>query len=268
MSWAQVQWRSDVLKKQTTMQVILPSVGTPPYATFYLLHGLSDDSLTWLRRTRIEWYVRERPLIVVMPDGYRGFYTDNEEGPDYARHFGEEIPAFVERNFPARDARGARAVGGLSMGGYGALRVGLGFPDRFCSVNSHSGALMRLNLDLSPRQARKDEIFRKHPPEFFAELRRIFGRHPMGGAHDLLTLIRRARRRHRRLPRMLIDCGTEDSLLPHNRALHDALVKLRVPHVYREFPGDHDWDYWDLHIREALDFHAKNLHLPAVARTD
>jgi S-formylglutathione hydrolase FrmB len=119
-----------------------------------------------------------------------------------------------------------------------------------------------LNLDLSPRQARKDPIFRKHPPTFFAELQQIFGRRLIGTKHDLLTLIQRARRRHRRLPRILIDCGTEDSLLESNRDFHRQLMAHHVPHVYREFPGDHNWDYWDLHIRDALAFHARNLHLP------
>ncbi|MDD2764775.1 MAG: alpha/beta hydrolase family protein [Opitutaceae bacterium] len=262
MPWAQVHWRSDVLDKQTTMQVILPSVGRPPYATFYLLHGLSDDSTIWLRRSRIEVYVRERPLIVVMPDGYRGFYTDNEQGPAYARHFGEEIPDFVERNFPARPTRGARAIGGLSMGGYGALRLALGYPDKFCSVNSHSGALLRLSL--VGRTAARDAVLKDRPAEFIDELRRIFGRSPIGSRHDLLALIRRARRHHQRLPRILLDCGTEDSLLGYNRRFHQELQGLQVPHVYREFPGEHDWDYWDLHVREALEFHARNLRLPPV----
>jgi putative tributyrin esterase len=262
MPWAEVRWRSEVIVKQTTMQVILPSVGKPPYATFYLLHGLGDDSTIWLRRTRIEVYVRALPLIVVMPDGYRGFYTDNEEGPAYARHFGEEVPAFVERHFGARPARGARALGGLSMGGYGALRVALGYPDRFCSVNSHSGALMRFNLDLGPKAARKDPVFREHPPALYGEMQRIFGRRPMGTRHDLMALIQRARRRHRRLPRILLDCGTEDSLLPCNRDLHRDLAAAQVPHQYREFPGGHDWDYWDCHVRDALEFHARNLRLP------
>lgn len=266
MPWAQVHWRSDVLEKQTTMQVLLPSVGRPPYPTFYLLHGLSDDSTVWLRRSRIEAYVRERPLIVVMPDGYRGFYTDNEEGPDYARHFAREIPEFVERNFPARPVRGARAIGGLSMGGYGALRLALGYPDRFCSVNSHSGALMRFNLDLSWREARRDKVLGEHPLAFFREMQRIFGRRPMGTRHDLLTLIKRARRRSRRLPRILIDCGTEDFLFADNQRFHRELLALKVPHTYREYSGGHDWDYWDLHVREALDFHARHLRLPPVGQ--
>lgn len=141
MAWSTIHWKSDVLGKQTTAQVLLPDVGKPPYATFYLLHGLSDDSTNWLRRSRIEVYAAGLPLIVVMPDGYRGFYTDNDQGPAYAKHFGEELPSFVERTFHAKAARGARAIGGLSMGGYGALRIGLGYADRFCSVNSHSGAV-------------------------------------------------------------------------------------------------------------------------------
>jgi S-formylglutathione hydrolase FrmB len=149
------------------------------------------------------------------------------------------------------------------MGGYGALRVALGYPERFCSVHSHSGALVQLKLDLSPSQARKDTILRNHPPEFLDELRRVFGRRPVGTRHDLIALIQRGRRRHHRLPRILIDCGTEDSLLEHNRDFHQRLVDHDVPHTYREFPGGHDWDYWDLHIREAIAFHARNLRLPA-----
>jgi S-formylglutathione hydrolase FrmB len=262
MPWAQIHWRSDVLQKQTAMQVLLPRVGRPPFATFYLLHGLSDDSTAWLRLTRLDYYVQDLPLIVVMPDGYRGFYTDNEEGPAYAKHLGEELPAFVEKHFRAKAARGARAIGGLSMGGYGALRIALGYPEKFCSANSHSGALGRGDsLDLRPG-AKPRGTLKDAPPEFIAELRRIFGPRPAGSRHDLLALIRRARRRGRPLPRLLVDCGTDDFLLGDNRAFHADLEKARVPHDYREFPGAHNWDYWDLHIREALAFHAKNLRLP------
>src|SRR5258708_9071092 len=168
MPWAQVHWKSEVLAKQTSMQVLLPSIGQPPFATLYLLHGLSDDSTIWMRNTRIEWYVRGLPLLVVMPDGYRGFYTNNEEGPAYARHFGEELVAFVERNFPARAERGARAIGGLSLGGYGALRVGLGYSDKFCSIHSHSGALDR-DLDLNSYQTKQTSVIKHRPPQFFPE---------------------------------------------------------------------------------------------------
>ncbi len=259
MSLVTLQWKSVVIGKQTTATVILPETGGPPFATFYLLHGLSDDHSAWVRSTRIEWHVRDLPLIVVMPDGYRSFYTRAEDGADFARHIGEELPAYVERQFQARPERAARAIGGLSMGGYGALRVGLGHADRFCSVNSHSGAVGRGNFDqkTGPLGAKS---LQGRGDEFLRELARIFGESPAGTDHDLLALARRARAAGR-LPELLIDCGADDFLIDDNRAFHAALEEEKVPHTYREFPGAHDWDYWDLHIREALVFHARNLGL-------
>jgi S-formylglutathione hydrolase FrmB len=252
MALCEVHWSSSVLAKKVGMYVILPepSVGPPPYATFYLLHGLSDDYTVWLRRTRVEWYVRDLPLIVVMPDGYRGFYTDNAEGPAYARHMAEELPAFVERNLPARAAREARCVGGLSMGGYGALRLALGYPHRYVSANSHSGAILH---------GRKNQP-RPDGPLSREEFRRIFGERPEGTEHDPVELARRAKAAGK-LPRLLMDCGTEDHLVEDNRSFHRALTELNVPHTYREFPGAHDWDYWDRHVQEALAFHAEALGL-------
>lgn len=243
------------------MQVLLPDVGEPPFATFYLLHGLSDDSTMWLRRSRIEWYVRNLPLIVVMPDGYRGFYTDNAEGPAFAKLMGEELPAFVERTFKARPERAARAIGGLSMGGYGALRVGLGYADRFCSVNSHSGAVGWGHIDSDDHYEEVARL-RGWTPEFTAELKRVFGKRPLGTEHDLLMLAKRARAAGN-LPALRLDCGVDDFLIEDNRQFTKALTAADVPHEYVEPPGVHDWDYWDLHVQSALRFHARNLRLPA-----
>jgi S-formylglutathione hydrolase FrmB len=257
MALVNLHWRSDVIGKQTSATVILPETGTGPFPTFYLLHGLTDDHTTWLRRSRIEWYVRDLPIIVVMPDGYRSFYTRPVDGPDFAKHIGEELPAFIERNFQAKAERSARAIGGLSMGGYGALRVGLGYADRFCSVNSHSGAVAWGNFDYKTGPAAPASL-NGRGEAFLRELRRIFGDDPRGTDHDVVELAKRALAAGR-LPELLIDCGTEDFLIEDNRAFVAQLKAANVPHVYREFPGVHDWDYWDLHIREALAFHAKNL---------
>lgn len=246
MSLCTVDWKSSVIGKWTSMHVLLPEKGRPPFATFYLLHGMSDDYTIWLRQTRIEMYARELPLMIVMPDGYRGFYTTNEDGSDYAKHFGEEMVEFVERNFQARRSRAARCIGGLSMGGYGALRLALGYPEKFCSANSHSGAVMHG----AKKYVRPNE----------GESRRIFGRRPAGSDHDLMRLARRAHASGR-LPKMRIDCGTEDFLLEDNRLFHAQLQRARIPHGYEEFPGSHNWDYWDLHIREALAFHAEAMGL-------
>src|SRR4051794_10373990 len=250
MSLCEVHWKSEVLRKQVGAYVILPDVGRPPFPTFYLLHGLSDDHTTWLRRTRIEWYVRELPLIVVMPDGLRGFYTNNEVGPPFARYVGEELVRFVERNFPARPERPARAIGGLSMGGYGAMRLAPGYPEAFASANSHSGAFIHTHSAAAIAGG----------PLLPEEHERIFGPSPHGTEHDLAHLARRAHRAGT-LPRLLIDCGTEDYLLDGNRQFHADLTRLGIPHEYREFPGAHTWDYWDAHVTEALAFHCAAMEI-------
>ncbi len=246
MSLCEVHRYSALLGKHVGLNVILPDTGTPPFATFYLLHGLSDDYTIWLRRTRIEAYAIGLPLIIVMPDGYRGFYTNTENGVPYARYIGEETVEYIERNFPAKASRDARCVGGLSMGGYGALRIALGYPDRFCSANSHSGAVMH------GTRKPKETVLREYD--------QIFGNDPRGSEHDLLALAKSARDR-KCLPEMRLDCGTEDVLLQRNRELHEALAEMNAPHEYEEFPGLHNWDYWDLHVQDALRFHARNLSM-------
>ena len=248
MALCDVHFFSTTLAKQVAMNVLVPDAGAGPFATYYLLHGLSDDHTVWHRRTRIEWYVREIPLIVVMPDGGRGFYTDNAQGPPFAQFFGRELPSFVERVFPAQRTRDGRCIGGLSMGGYGALRLALGFPDMFASANSHSGALA---IGTEPRKDCDTD-----------EFCRIFGASPAGSEHDLRVLARRCAEK-KTLPALRIDCGIEDYLVEDNRRFHQFLVEQNIPHEYAEFLGGHDWDYWDLHVREALAFHAKALNLAA-----
>jgi putative tributyrin esterase len=244
MSLCHIHWSSDVLQKQVSTYVILPDRGPGPFPVFYLLHGLSDDYTIWLRRTRIDVYAAWFPMIIVMPDGGRGFYTNNYQGPRWADHLALELPDFIERTFPARKDRAGRCIGGLSMGGYGAMRLGLGHADRYASINSHSGALRTLT-------ATRDVL----PPDEFA---RIFGPVIEGTENDLLHLAKKAKSQGN-LPPIRIDCGTEDFLLEENRLLHRQLTDANIPHEYAEFPGYHNWDYWEIHIQEALRFHAKNL---------
>lgn len=228
------------------MNVILPMRGRGPWPVFYLLHGRSDDHTIWLRHTNIERYASQWPMIIVMPDGLRSYYADSPLGA-FTRYIAYEIPTFIERHFHARTTRAGRCIGGLSMGGYGALRVGLSHPDRFASINSHSGDLLRGG--------------KPWPGKDQAEHNRVFGDSPAGTSHDLQTLAAQAVRANKKMPKIRIDCGTEDFLIEDNRAFHARLKSLGINHEYAEYPGRHNWDYWDTHVREALAFHASNLKL-------
>ena len=249
MAFCELHYWSPSLAIQTAANVIIPQAENPrgPYAVFYLLHGLSDDHSIWVRRTSIERYVEGLPLIVVMPDGGRGFYTDAEAGFKYESAIVKDLIPFIDRTFQTKTDRGGRCVGGLSMGGYGAIKLALKYPELFSSANSHSGAL-----------AWSHRPFRGNDP-FNVEFRRVAGENPGGGPNDPFALADKVERN--RLPKMRIDCGTEDFLLNDNREFHAHLEKLQIPHEYEEFPGSHNWAYWDQHVQEAIKFHARNLGL-------
>jgi putative tributyrin esterase len=248
MAFATINYHSRSLRKASSFNIVFPDdPAIPrPWAVFYLLHGLSDDHTIWMRRTSIERYVAGLPLVVVMPDGGRGWYTNALEGLAYEDDFIKDVVALVDRTFPVKAERAGRAVGGLSMGGYGAVKLGLKHSETFVSVNSHSGAL---------------DVFRdpKVIKDVGADFPRVFGKSPQGGPEDPKAILERLD--HGRIPVLRIDCGTDDLLLEENRAFHRHLESLHVPHEYQEFPGGHDWAYWDKHVQDAVAFHARNLRL-------
>ena len=247
MACATLHFHSPALAKACSMTVLVPegSVGTPPFPVCYLFHGLSDDHTSWARHTSLERYVAGLPLIVVMPDGGRGFYCDAVGGLAYERYLLDDVIGFVDRTFHTMPEQQGRVIGGLSMGGYSAVKLALKYPQLFCSAVAHSAA-----LDVRRRIER---------PEIAEEMRRIFGPAPGGGSDDPYALA--ATMDRRLLPALRLDCGLEDGLLEENRAFHRHLEQLGIPHEYAEFPGAHTWDYWDHHVQEAIAFHQRALGL-------
>ncbi len=263
MALAELRYFSTALRKMTGAMVVLPEREEfkGPFPVFYLLHGLSDDYTVWTRRTRIEQHVQDYPLIVVMPDGGRGFYTDACEGYAYDAAITRDLVGLVDRTFHTDARREARVIGGLSMGGYGAFRLALSHPDLFCSAVSHSGALGAGARRVDTAAQPPDEFNFLFSEDFAGEMRRLFGENPAGGPNDLYALAESVNRDL--LPALRFDCGTEDTLLEENRALHRHLEKLKVPHEYAEFSGSHEWTYWDRHVQDALAFHARALGILA-----
>jgi putative tributyrin esterase len=241
-----ISFRAESLRKETNMTVILPE-GTEaagPFPVLYLLHGMQMDDSSWSRSTRIERYVANIPLIVVMPDGGRSWYTDAKHGLPYETHIVKDVVGFVDRFFRTIPDRRGRAIGGWSMGGYGAAKLAFKHPDLFGSLVASSGVYHF--SDLVKR------------PDLTDETIPVFGEDPdLNEDENVFCLAERLDRNL--LPAIRIECGTEDSLLPDARKLHAHLDKLNITHDYAELPGIHSLTACDQHVPLALAFHRKAL---------
>lgn len=242
MSFLTMEFFGQSIQKMCSLYVLTPDL-EGPLPVLYLLHGLSDNHSVWFRRTALERYVQGLPLIVVMPDGHRSWYVDDERagGLNYEGHIARDVVEIVDQTFHTIRGPAGRAVAGLSMGGYGAVMLALRHPELFSVACSHSGALQFAH---QPSGIREDV-------DAYAEL---FD----GKEYDVFRLVAQAQSKVA-LPALYLDCGTEDPLLPVNRQYHAHLKKLKIDHEYAEHPGRHDWDYWDLHVRDSLAFVMKHL---------
>jgi S-formylglutathione hydrolase FrmB len=215
------------------------------YPTLYLLHGLSDDHTIWMRRTSIERYAAERNIAVVMPAVARSFYQDMTSGPKYWTFLSEELPALCQQYFPLSAAREDTFTAGLSMGGYGALRLGLAKPEKFAAAASLSGA-----LDLARRLRDADKPFTRIDRREWVG---IFGPELKAPADaNLWLLASKASGSPDLRPAIYLSCGTEDELVSETRTFRQHLDAVGMASTYHEEPGSHEWGYWDAQIQRVL----------------
>jgi len=241
-----VDFYADALGVETRMHVLLPErLSGKSAKTLYLLHGMSDDEGTWMRRTAIDRYAEEKDLAVVMPDGGLGWYTDMRRGLPWFTFVSQELPALCRRFFPIlSDKREDTYIGGNSMGGYGALKCALRAPRTFSRVISLSGALdaadTAINNTVPATRRYWEDVF--GPAE------------DVSGSENDLFAAATALTDPALRPRIYMWCGTEDFLYDQNVRMRDHLRALGYNLVYEESPGDHQWKYWDKKIADALDW--------------
>ena len=248
MNVATIQFRSKGLERTVTCTVLLPNpdlVGPGPYDVLVQLHGYHDDHTAWLYKSRLWNYAEKLPLIVVLPDGANCWWSNFGRALNFEDMVVNDIWDYVHAMFPLR-AGNRWAIGGLSMGGYGAIRLGLKHPLKFCSIFAHSSRIPVPDGDFIWSDPRWSESFQQ-------------------ALRADLDCYRWAKEIERRLlPRLGFDCGTEDFLIEDNRQFHAFLEQIALPHTYAEYPGEHTWDYWDTHIRTALQQHADVLGIKHV----
>jgi S-formylglutathione hydrolase FrmB len=233
-------FRSDILELSTSLTAIVPE-RVAARGTLYLLHGLSDDDSMWVRQTSIERYASARGLAVVMPQVHRSYYSDEVHGGAYWSFLSDELPRVVERVFNIPSSRDRSFVAGLSMGGYGAMKWALRYPERFAAAASLSGA-----LGLAART-------RPGPGSLDAGLwDRIFDNRSIdGGADDVLALLQPVANLPD-APALYVCCGVDDPLFYENETFVRVADEMQIP-VRVEFgPGAHTWDYWDREIEKVI----------------
>lgn len=247
----EIDFFSEALTMRSTMFVLLPQHAPAvkkrnrPYRTLQLLHGYTDDHTAWMRWSNIEKYVEGLNLAVVMPAVNLSFYTDMAHGGKYWTFISEEVPAVVQDMFSLSDKREDNFVAGLSMGGYGAFKLALTYPERYAAAASLSGALdVRETVRAHGRI--EDEAF-------LAQMRNIFGDTSKvpNGKHDLFALAKKVSKSPVK-PRLYQACGTEDFLYVDNIRFRDHVRKLSLDLTYEEGPGEHVWPYWDKMIQSVL----------------
>lgn len=256
-----VRFQSKLINATLPYNVILPgdydTSETTRYPVLYLLHGLTGHYSDWVSRTNVADYAADYRVIVVMPEGNDSWYTDSATvaTDKYESYVLKELIPDVQQRYRTIEARYGRSIAGLSMGGYGAIKFGLKSPATFIFAASMSGAFGVTRFT------------EKELGERWGDSMKLFG--PAGSetrsANDLFHILEKLTpARTSSLPYFYFDCGTEDSplIFSSNRELSVLMFEKKIPHEFRQLPGDHSWAYWDRQVQEILKIAAQKMRLP------
>ena len=239
MAFMQIHFFSYTLGREVAVNALIPQ-GAEHYKTLWLLHGLSDDHTAWQRYTTIEKVANEGGFAVVMPNVDRSFYTNMYHGDNYFDYIADELPAVMRCFFRGMsDKREDNYIAGLSMGGYGAFKAALTYPERYAAACSLSGA-----LDI--RYLYEDYGLERE--SFFIN---IFGSLELfeGGENDVFALLEKDVKEGKELPYLQMACGMQDAILPCSDRFYKKAKELGVEIEYVQAEGNHNWTFWNEHIR-------------------
>ncbi len=234
---------------------LLRPAGRAPQAVLYLLHGGHSHHAEWAERMDLAAMVSPWPLAVALPEGGFSLWMHGHDGQHYERYAAFDVPAAVESRLGLLLQREQRAVAGLSMGGLGALHLGLTYPERYAALAALSGAFGMTWWNIG----------RVAGSPFLPALGPV-GSGTRAWVEPTRTLARAlARTQPEALPRMWLATGTEDDseVTEAQRALAAALRAAGVPHTALERPGGHSWAFWEQETPALLAFVANALHLEA-----
>ena len=240
MRMVDVTFRSPALQRDMTYRVFLPASLAPgeKVPIVYLLHGGGGGYRDWSNNSGVAQYAAQG-LVLVMPEGGSSYYVNSaaKPGDRFEDYIVQDLIPDAERRFPARSDRSGRAIVGVSMGGYGAIRIAFDHPDRFAFVGTISAA-----LDVPSRP------FSAHRIGQWQRFRTIFG--PIGSpserAGDPFHFVQSAD--PAAMPYFWLAAGSQEALLDVNRRFANDLRKRGFQSEFHTAPGGHDWQQWNRQI--------------------
>ena len=262
MALLEVNFFSKALLRNVSMNVILPigkfelpnapveGTEDKPFKTLYLLHGLFGNYTDWVSQTSIQSYAEEKNLSVVMPSGDNSFYLDRPESwRNYGEFVGQELVEVTRKMFRLSHNSDSTFIGGLSMGGFGAIRNGLKYHETFGYIIGLSSAVHILEdiANVNNRNITYEE-------SCYGPLREAL--HTDNNPRVIVKNLKKKQTsgENIRFPKIYLACGTEDELIGVNRAYRDFLIDNGLDVTYLEESGEHNWAFWDKHIMKALEW--------------
>jgi putative tributyrin esterase len=249
---------SECLRKIVSFSAVLPvdvpqeiekqdAMQAKKFRTLYLLHGYSGNCNDWLLNSKIQELSTSHNMAVIMPSCDNGFYVDNTTGARYGEYAGKEIVEITRRIFPLSENREDTLIGGLSMGGFGAIRNGLKYTDTFGSIIALSSALITDAVAENHGDMKGAPESKEYYISVFGDPEKL-----KGSENDPKALAKQLKKSGKPIPGIYMACGSEDFLIHENRSLRDYLNELNIDFTYEESPGVHNWDFWDPHLKKAL----------------
>ena len=246
MGVIEMRFFSKSLSLATSVQLILPmprhaDVAVKPLPTLYLLHGMGDDDTAWLYKTNIERYATEAGLAVIMPDGELSCYENMAHGCAYRDYILDELPRVMRDCFPLSDKREDNFIAGCSMGGFGALKLGLSRPESYAAIGCFSAAHMEYQPDSFRNKHMLELVYGDKLAEIEAQIER-----------DALKPDK---------PHLSVwhACGDADVLKDNALRTRDFMEKIPgLDYHFEMLPGRHNWALWDEMARRFI----RSLKLP------
>ena len=251
---------------KTAGENIRYSVYLPPdyYSTpdsfpvLYLLHGLGGNENSWLNDFAVSRIADSLitgnvmpSMIIIMPDGRKSYFiNDYNNAFPYETIFIDELIPYIDSKYKTKTGKPFRAIGGLSMGGYGALIHCIRHPDHFAAAISLSAAVRTDSMIMNEKPEKYNQIFKPLYGDSIQLFRTVT--HHWTENNPLVQVALRPETLT--TIRWYLDCGFSDYLLQGNEALHDVLTQYKIPHEYHIRPGNHNKAYWESVLVPALLF--------------